>query len=61
MQKAFNIIGGLSTIAGLFGYTVRDLNRDMSRWMWALLLFVIFVVLTANFYLYEKNKQQKKK
>lgn len=30
IQYAFSIIAGLSTIVGLWGYTVKDINEDLN-------------------------------
>ena len=36
-QHAFSIIAGLSTIAGLWGYTIKDINDDLSWWKWGII------------------------
>ena len=50
IQYAFSIIAGLSTIAGLWGYTVKDINADLSWWKWGLILCAVFVVLAIGIY-----------
>ena len=43
MQYSFSIISGASAIAGLWGYTVRDICRDFAWWLWLLILFGVFL------------------
>lgn len=52
IRYAFNFIGGLSTIAGLWGYTVKDINPNFSWLKWGLILCVVFVVLSIGIYLF---------
>lgn len=46
VQYAFSIIAGLSTVAGLWGYTVKDINEDLSWWKWGIILLGVFIILT---------------
>lgn len=55
IQYAFSIITGLSTIAGLWGYTVKDINEDLSWWKWGLILCAVFAVLTIGVYFLLKS------
>lgn len=50
VQYAFSIIAGLSTVAGLWGYTVKDINEELSWWKWGLILLAVFVALAAGIY-----------
>lgn len=50
-QHAFSIIAGLSTIAGLWGYTIKDINDDLSWWKWGIILLGIFAILSVIIYL----------
>lgn len=47
-QHAFSIIAGLSTIAGLWGYTIKDINDDLSWWKWGIILLGIFAILSVT-------------
>lgn len=40
---AFSIIGGLSTLAGLWGYTVKDINENLAWWKCGLIILACFV------------------
>lgn len=51
-RYAFAFISGLSTIAGLWGYTVKDINEDFSWWKWGLIICGVFVVLSIVIYLF---------
>jgi len=50
IQYAFSIIAGMSTIVGLWGYTIRDINKDLSWWKWGLILCAVFVALAIVIY-----------
>ena len=52
LRYAFAFISGLSTIAGLWGYTVKDINEDFSWWKWGLIICGVFVVLSIVIYLF---------
>lgn len=47
-QYAFSVIAGLSTIAGLWGYTIKDINEDLSWWKWGIILLGIFAILSVT-------------
>ena len=47
LNLSFAIITGLSTIAGLWGYAIKDLNEKMPWWQHALILFGTFVTLSV--------------
>lgn len=59
IQYAFSIIAGLSTVAGLWGYTVKDINEDLSWWKWGIILLGIFALLTAIIYISLKKLSHK--
>lgn len=50
LQYSFSIVAGLSTIAGVWGYTVKDINPQWQWWKWGLILFGIFIVLSGIIY-----------
>lgn len=47
LKYSFSIIAGLSTISGLWGYTVKDIHPSFSWWKWGLILLVCFVALST--------------
>lgn len=47
VKWAFSIIAGLSTIAGISGYTVRDIRTDWPWWLWGAILLCVFAALTG--------------
>ena len=47
IELSFSIIGVASTIAGVLGYTVRDIIPKWSWWQWLLVLLGVFVALSA--------------
>lgn len=50
IQYSFSIIAGLNTIAGLWGYAIKDINSSWSWWKWGLVLLVALIVLSAIIY-----------
>lgn len=50
VQYSFSIVAGLSTIAGIWGYTVKDINPQWQWWEWGLILFAVFIVLSGIIY-----------
>ena len=50
IQYSFSIIAGLSTITGIWGYTVKDINPQWQWWKWGLILFAVFIVLSGVFF-----------
>lgn len=50
VQYSFSIVAGLSTIAGIWGYTVKDINSQWQWWKWGLILVAIFIVLSGIIY-----------
>lgn len=50
LQYSFSIVAGLSTIAGVWGYTVKDINPQWQWWKWGLILVVVFIVLSGIIY-----------
>lgn len=56
---SFSIIAGASTVAGILGYTVRDLNPKMSWWLWVLILFGVFLLFSVLFFLISISRAHK--
>lgn len=54
VQISSYIITGASTIAGVWGYTVRDISDGISWWKWLLLILLAFVVLSGVVFLFIK-------
>ena len=50
VRYSFSFITGVSTVAGIWGYTVKDINPQLRWWIWGLLLFLIFILLTCIIY-----------
>ena len=50
IQYSFSIIAGLNTIAGLWGYAIKDINSSWSWWKRGLVLLVALIVLSAIIY-----------
>ncbi|MEE3405550.1 MAG: hypothetical protein VZR73_15850, partial [Acutalibacteraceae bacterium] len=50
LQYSFSIVAGLSTIAGVWGYTVKDINPQWQWWKWGLILVGIFIGLSGIIY-----------
>lgn len=59
LQCAFTIIAGLSTIVGLWGYTVKDINPNFPWWKWGLILFICFLFLTVLIHSILKKDEHK--
>lgn len=59
VKYAFAIITGISTIVGLWGYTIKDINPKWSWWQWALILLGLFIVVTFIIGLFINSKQHK--
>lgn len=59
IRYGFSLVTGASTIAGLWGYTVRDINEGFAWWKWLLILFVTFAILSAIIYLAIKAFQHR--
>ncbi|WP_320793368.1 macro domain-containing protein [Pyramidobacter sp.] len=50
VQYSFSIIAGLSTIAGIGGYTIKDINPQCQWWKWGLIIIAVFIVLSGIIY-----------
>ena len=50
IQYAFSIVAGVSTVASLLGYTVRDISQGFGLWPCIIMLGVVFVVLSIIIY-----------
>lgn len=59
VQYSFSIIAGLNTIAGLWGYAIKDINTSWSWWKWGLVLLGAFIVLSAILYWYLNTSKHK--
>ena len=46
IQVALSIIAGISTIAGLLGYTIRDAYPNQQWWTYGLIMLLILLILT---------------
>jgi hypothetical protein len=46
LQYAFDVIAGVSTILGLWGYTLKDINNEWQWWKCGLIIFVSFIILS---------------
>ena len=50
LSYAFSILGGASTIACIWGYSVRDINDKLAWWIWLIILTALFLVLSTIIY-----------
>ena len=50
VRYSFSIVAGLSTIAGVWGYTVKDINPLWQWWKWGLILVAMFIILASVFF-----------
>ena len=50
VQYAFSIIAGASAVAGLWGYTVRDISDKLEWWHWLLVIVGVFIALSIGIY-----------
>lgn len=48
VELSISIIGVASTIAGIPGYTVRDIIPKWSWWRWPLVLLGVFIALSVS-------------
>lgn len=51
LRYSFSIVAGLSTIAGIWGYTVKDIDSQLQWWKWGLILVAVFIFLSGIIYL----------
>ncbi len=47
-EYAFSIITGISTIAGIWGYTLKDINEQFQWWQCGLILLASFIVISLT-------------
>ena len=47
LQVSFSIIAGISTIVSLWGYTIKDIYDKWPWWAWALILLIVYILLTV--------------
>ena len=50
VRYSFSIVASLSTIAGIWGYTVKDINPQWQWWKWGLILVTVFIILFSIIY-----------
>lgn len=46
-EYAFGIITGISTIAGLWGYTLRDISEKLHWWQCGIILLASFIIISS--------------
>lgn len=51
LQYSFAIITGINTIAGILGYTLRDINEELQWWQCGFILLAFFVITSAIIFL----------
>ena len=51
IRYSFSVVGGFSTIAGILGYTVKDIYPQWQWWKWGLLLLALFIALSGLIYM----------
>lgn len=59
IRFSFSIVAGLSTIAGIWGYTVKDINPEWQWWKWGLILLAVFFVLSVIIYVLIRSMAHK--
>lgn len=47
LQYAFSIIAGASTIAGIWGYTLKDINEQLQWWQCGIILLASFIIISS--------------
>lgn len=47
LQYAFSIIAGTSTIAGIWGYTLKDINEQLQWWKCGIILLAGFAIISV--------------
>ena len=57
-QYALSIITGMSTIVGLWGYTLRDINNKLQWWQCGTILLFIFVVTSVIIFIIINSLKQ---
>lgn len=59
LQYAFSVIAGASTIVGLWGYTLRDINDKLQWWQCGIILLISFVILSVIIFLILESLKHK--
>ena len=59
INYAFAIITGISTIVGLWGYTVRDISDKLQWWQCGMVLLISFVILSVIIFLILESLKHK--
>ena len=49
---AFSIVTGISTLAGIWGYTIKDINENLKWWQCGLILIVFFTIVAIFSWIY---------
>lgn len=52
IQFSFSMVAGASTIAGIWGYTIKDINPLWKWWVCGLVLIAVFIVMCFLSYVY---------
>lgn len=58
-EISFSIVAGISTVAGIMGYTIRDLSQKSSWWKCSLILLVIFIVIACIAFFVLKSQEHR--
>lgn len=59
LQISSYLITGASTLAGIWGYTVRDISDSISWWKWLLIILASFILLSVIVYFIIKACKKK--
>ena len=51
LYSAFSIVAGISTIAGLWGYTIKDIIDNLKWWQYGIILLSGFMILSFGIFL----------
>lgn len=47
LNYSFYIVSGASTVVGLWGYTIKDINTELEWWKWAIILLCVFILVSC--------------
>ena len=59
LQFAFAILTGVSTVASLCGYSIKDIDTKVSWWKYTLVLLGVYVILTVIIYFVLNSRKHK--
>lgn len=51
LYSAFSIVAGISTIAGIWGYTIKDIINNLQWWQYGIILLSGFLILSFGIFL----------